>query len=130
MALMTGITLTAQKKDRTEPSENLHRYTAEESGNLHSKRLATVLKLTEEQQLKVRTLLTNNLNDKDIASKKNQNNSRNGNDDFYNDKTYKKDMKSILSEEQYLAWEKMLEPKNIDDMDRPKKENEIRPIQN
>lgn len=104
LMLMAGVSLTAQRKKKQ--TEKLHRYTPEQSANLQANRLSSILDLTEEQQAEVKDLLlqtTVTRKEKNIKAK-----------------NYKKELKSILTEDQYHYWEKLQEPKNVNAMDKPK----------
>lgn len=123
--LLSGITALAQDQDRKERREHMQNLSPEQMATLQTKRMTLALDLTDAQQSKVKNLFVKNAEERkakmDAYKSKKESGAKLTDDEKFamqNERldkeiAHKKEMKSILNDEQYTKWKKMRHRKGM-----------------
>lgn len=116
---LTGITAMAQDHNRKEGRRQMQDLNPEQLATLQSKRMTLALDLTEGQQSKIKEMFAKNAEARKASMEEHKARKENGKELSDDEKfalknerldmqiAHKKEMKSILNDEQYAKWEKM-----------------------
>lgn len=125
MVFLSGLYMSAQQGPQQGHDHQMRDLTPEQMATLGTKKMTLALDLTESQQAKVKSILKEKATDRQAKREAYQNKREAGekpklspeerytmqNDRLDRQIAYKKEMKNILTAEQYAKWEKMQEGK-------------------